>query len=179
MKKILKNPSVEMLLRYLIILLVAIPNLWIFYAIFTPLTIYATYFLFEIFFSDVSLVANTIKLGCFPIEIINSCVAGSAYYLLLLLNFSTKDIKWKKRLTILLFAFASLFLINIIRIFTLGIMAYYGNPLFDVSHQVFWYFLSTLFVVIIWFTEVKYFRIKSIPFYSDLKFLYKKSLFNK
>ncbi|MFH1422834.1 MAG: pacearchaeosortase [Planctomycetota bacterium] len=179
MKKILKNPSVDVLLRYLIILLIAIPNLWIFYAILTPLTIYATYFLFNIFFSDVSLVTNTIKLGCFPIEIINSCVAGSAYYLLLLLNFSTKDIKWKKRLTILSLAFASLFIMNIIRIFALSIMAYHGNPLFDVSHQIFWYFLSTFFVVVIWFTEVKYFKIKSIPFYTDLKFIYKKSLFNK
>ena len=50
---------------------------------------------------------------------------------------------------------------------------------FDITHKIFWYSLSILFVVGIWFLEVKLFKIKSIPFYSDIISVYKKSLFNK
>ncbi|MFH1608220.1 MAG: pacearchaeosortase [archaeon] len=170
MKKRLSNLA----LRYLILIITALPNLWLFYFIFTPLTIYPVYFLLDLFFKA-TLLENTILISNqFSIQIISACVAGSAYYLLLILNLSTPDIKLNKRLKMLLIAFISLLAINILRIFLLSLMFIYGSSWFDITHKLFWYALSILFVMGIWFTEVKLFKIKAIPFYSDIKFLYKK-----
>jgi len=78
MKNLLK-----IFVRYLIIVLIAIPNLFIFYFIFTPATIYPVFGLFKIFFKEVLLIGNTFQISNeFFIEIIPACIAGSAYYLL-------------------------------------------------------------------------------------------------
>jgi hypothetical protein len=66
-----------------------------------------------------------------------------------------------------------------VRIFFLGILYIYGSPFFDLLHKILWYFGSVFLTVGIWFLEVYLFKIKEIPFYSDLKFLYKKSIFGK
>ena len=54
-----------------------------------------------------------------------------------------------------------------------------GSSLFDITHKLFWYFGSIIFVVGIWFIEVKYFKLKEIPFYSDIKLLYENSFLKK
>jgi exosortase/archaeosortase family protein len=161
-------------IRYLLLVLVAIPNLYLFYTIFTPLTIYPVYFLLKIFF-NVSLNFNTLSINNFLIHIIPACIAGSAYYLLLILNLSIPKIDLKKRLKIIGFAFLSLLILNIIRIFILISISLYNLELFNITHKIFWYLVSIIFVVGIWFIEVKIFRIKEIPFYSDMKNLYKYS----
>jgi len=167
--------SLDILIRYLILILVAIPNLYLFYKIFTPLTIYPVYFLLNVFF-EVSLIENVISIsGCPVIELIPACVAGAAYYLLLILNLSIPQIKLNKRLKMIIFAFASLLIINIIRVILFSLLFITGFSYFDLAHKLMWYFMSIIFVAGIWFTEVKYFKIKQIPFYSDIKFLYKKS----
>ena len=164
----------DLFTRYLILVLVAIPNLWLFYTIFTPLTIYPLYGIFSIFF-NASLNGNLITLGgCFPIEIIRACVAGSAYYLLLILNLSTPGIKFTKRMSMIGTSFLALLLLNILRIFVLGLMFVSSSSLFEAVHLLFWYAGSTIFVVGIWFIEVKSFKIKQIPIYSDIKFLINK-----
>ena len=160
----------SIILRYLILVLVAIPNLYIFYFIFTPLTTYPVYFLLNLFY-DASMAGNLINIGCSTIALIGACIGGSAYYLLLILNLSTPKIKFKRRMRILGFAFASFLLINILRIFLLSLMFLKNSTWFDITHELFWYFGSIIFVVAIWFIEVKYYKIKEIPFYSDLKFL--------
>lgn len=163
-------------LRYLILILVAIPNLWIFYTIFTPLTAYPVYWLLGLFY-DVSLLNKAIILinQNISIELIEACIAGSAYYLLLILNLSTPGIKVSKRIKIAALSFLVFLVINILRIFTLSLVAVSGSSFFDITHRIFWYALSTIFVVGIWFAEVKAFNIKAIPFYSDIKFLYKQT----
>jgi hypothetical protein len=47
----------------------------------------------------------------------------------------------------------------------------YGSVYFDKVHYFIWYFLSTVIVVLIWIYNVKKFKIKSIPVYSDLKWV--------
>jgi len=159
-------------IRYLFLLLVAIPNLGLFYYIFTPLTVYPSYWLFKLVF-DASLYQNIILLDSSSIiEIVPSCVMGSAYYLLLILNLSVPEIKLKKRLFMIFSAFLTLLIINIIRIFLLGYLYTSNSPLTDPLHIFFWYFLSIVFVLGIWFAQTKIFKIKEIPFYSDIKFLY-------
>ena len=154
--------------RYLILILIGIPNLWLFYLIFTPLTIYPVFFLLNLFF-DASLFGNLILLNkSFSIEIIKACVAGSAYYLLLILNLAI-PMKINKRLKILAFSFISLLIINILRIFLLSLLFVSGTSLFDITHEFFWYLGSIAFVIGIWFAGVKIFKVKEIPFYSDMQ----------
>ena len=163
-----KHFLMDLLARYLILIAIAIPNLYLFYFIFTPLTVYPTYLLLKLFFNS-SLSGNTLFVNGILIEIISACVSGSAYYLLLILNLSTPNIKIKKRVAIFLFSSFIFLLLNILRIFFLSILLINGSSLFDVTHQIFWYGLSTIFVVLIWFANVKLFKIKNIPFYSDIK----------
>ena len=173
MKKLKRDVKkfLDIILRYLILILVALPGLWIFYFVFTPLTIYPIYFFFGLF-SEVSLIGNILLINDkLAVEFIRACIAGSAYYLLLTLNLSIPSIKLKKRFKMITFAFATLLFVNILRIVIL--ISIYGFKYFDVTHEFFWYFVSTIFVIGIWFSEVKIFKIKQIPFYSDLKFLYK------
>jgi len=153
----------------------ALFNLWIFYFIFTPLTIYPVYFILNLFFESI-LIKNIIILQGVAIELIPACIAGAAYYLLFLLNLSTPNIKLLKRIKMLVFAFGTFLVLNIIRIIILTLLTIRGSSWFELTHLIFWYFVSTILVVGIWFTEVKIFKIKSIPFYSDIKSLYLKSL---
>lgn len=170
MKRISKNIA-NIFVRYAILVIIALPNLWLFYFVFTPLTVYPVYFLLNLFF-DASLTGSVITLaGSFPIALIGACIAGSAYYLLLILNLSTPKIKLQKRLNIIFLSFVAFLVINILRIFLLSIMAFSGSSLFDITHRLFWYLGSVVFVVGIWFFMVKSFKLKEIPFYSDIKFL--------
>jgi len=183
-----KNKISNILFRYLILILLVIPiiplgkylvNLWELVAIdfiLAPLTIYPVYFLLNLFF-DVILFSEMILLieGILPIELIPACIAGYAYYLLLALNLSTPNMESKTRIQGIIFSFAVLFILNIFRIFILSSLAMSNSIYFDVTHQLFWYSISTFFVVAIWFAEVKIFKIKEIPFYSDLKYLFEKS----
>ncbi len=163
----------EIFARYIILLLVTLPNLFLFYTIFTPLTIYPVYFLFNLFF-NCNINENIITISsCFPIELSKSCIAGSAYYLLLILNLTTPGINLKKRLILITISFASLLMLNITRIFVLGLLFVSNSSWFDLTHKLFWYLVSVFFVIGIWFTEVKLFRINKIPIYSDLKCLMK------
>jgi len=163
----------DILIRYLILLVVAIPSLWIFYAIFTPLTTYPVFYILDLLF-DASLKGNVIHImDKFSIEIIGACVAGSAYYLLLILSLSIQKIKLKTRLKIIASSFLIFLIINILRIVALSAIYVYQFSWFDVAHQLFWYVGSIIIVLLIWFAEIKWYKIKDIPFYSDLKFLYK------
>lgn len=176
MKRLKKDSAniLDIVSRYLILVLTSLSGLWLFYFIFTSLTIYPVYFLVNLLFEDVSLFGEIMIVNGLAIEFIRACIAGSAYYLLLILNLSTPKINLKKRVTMILFSFAALLIINIIRIFVLILIFFYGFSFFDITHKFFWYFMSTIFVILIWFAEVKYFKIKEIPFYSDIKYLYKK-----
>ena len=175
MKKLKKDTKqfFDIFVRYIILVLIAIPNLWIFYFVFSPLTIYPIYFILNLFL-DVSLIGNSAIINkIIAIEFIDACIAGAAYYFLLILNLSTSGIKPKKRIKMILFSFVSLLALNILRIFFLIMVFFLGFSFFDITHKLFWYFISTVFVVGIWFFQVRIFKIKGIPFYSDLKFLYK------
>lgn len=160
--------------RYSITILAALFNLWIFYAIFTPLTIYPSYLLLKLFFNT-ALMGNILIINnLVAIELIKACIAGSAYYLLFIFNMSIPNIKLKKRISMIVFSFLSLLVLNILRIVSLVIVYMQKNSAFDVIHEVIWYAFGTLFVLGIWFTEVRIYKIKEIPIYSDIISLIKK-----
>ena len=169
----------NILTRYSILLVVSLFGISILYKIFFPLTIYPVYFLLNLFF-EVALKENSLLINnLFQINLIEACIAESAYLLLLVFNLSVPDIKLKKRIKMIFLSFGFFLILNIFRIFFLSILALSGSSFFDITHKVFWYLFSTLFVGGIWFLEVKLFEIKKIPFYSDVKFLYRKSLLYK
>lgn len=160
--------------RYLILVLAALPGFWIFYFIFTPLTVYPVYFVLGLFFGA-SLFENIIFLGnpSYPIQIVNACIAGSAYYLLLIFNLSVPKIKINTRLKMVFFAFLSFLAVNVIRIILLSVVFILKPSIFDISHKLSWYFGSIILVIGIWFIEVKKFKINEVPFYSDIKSILK------
>lgn len=153
--------------RYLI-LLGLVFSLPLFYKILTPLTIYPVAWLLKLFFSNVSLSDAVINMdNRVRIEIVSACVAGSAYLLILILNLAV-PMKTKKRFYSILLSLLILFGINVLRIFFFSILYYEEFAFFDISHKLFWYALSTFFVVGIWFLNVRIFSIKEIPVYSDI-----------
>jgi exosortase/archaeosortase family protein len=171
-----KSQIFNIFLRYFILIIVAIPNLYLFYLIFTPLTIYLSYFILNIPYS-VILNGNILDFGYKSIEIVGACVAGSAYYLLLILILSLPNISPVKRIKIILSSFLMLLVVNVLRIILLTSLYVENFSYFNISHKIIWYLGSTLFVVLIWFFNMKIFKIDEIPFYSDIKFLYNQSSF--
>ena len=176
-------------LRYVIIILIALPNLYLFYLVFTPLTIYSVYYALSIVLaplSKVMLFDSILVLEGFSVEIIPACVAGAAYYLLFALNLSIPNIGIKKRMAMIGFSFASLLVFNVLRIIILILALYAGQSaagpellFFDAIHKAFWCGMNIAVVVGIWFAGAWLFKVRQIPVYTDLKFLYKQSLFSK
>ena len=155
--------------RYLLILLLGLGDLWIFYTLFKPATIHTLVSILRIFSGEVVLVGGRILFESILIEIIPACVAGAAYYLLFILVFSTPNIKIKRRLGILLLTSLAFFILNILRLLILALIN--KSAYFETVHLLFWYALSTIFVVLIWVFSVKFFKIKDIPIYTDVRTL--------
>ena len=115
-----------------------------------------------------------------PFHFIEACIATYAYYLIILLTLLTKEITLKTRIKIILIGSGLILLMNIIRIFILiTITMNYGLYWFDIIHLAFWKFLSGIYVALVWILLVKIYKIKSIPIYDDIKYLYERSFLKK
>ena len=154
--------------RYISLIILGAGNLYLFYKILTPLTIRTISLILSIF-SPTTVADNFISFKGLMIEIVPACVAGAAFFLLLLIILSTAEIKPMKRTFIIIISMVALFILNILRIIILALLA--RTAYFQISHWTFWHIISTLFVVGIWFAMVKIYKIKSIPFYSDVMYL--------
>ncbi len=155
--------------RYIFIFLAGLGNLYIFNIILKPLNYDLLYFVLSIF-GRTAIIGEYILARGTLIELIPACLASSAFYLLFILLMSIQEIKPLKRVALVLSAFLTLFILNFLRIIILII--FIGSPSFEALHWTLWHIISTLFVVGIWFAIIKLEKIKSRPFYSDLKFLY-------
>jgi hypothetical protein len=105
------------------------------------------------------------------ILLVEACIAGAAYFFLLILNLST-PMRLKKRYMSLIFLIFGFLIANILRIAVFSILYLEKFVYFDFAHASVWYFGSTLFVVALWFINVKIFKIEEIPIYSDFKSLF-------
>jgi len=164
---------VSILLRYSFILIIALIFFYseFFNKLLFLLTIYPVKFLLGSFY-EVILSGNIILIDSLAIEIIPACVAVSAYLLLLILNIIT-PMNLKKRAFSVIFAILSLLIINILRIFVFSLLLINNYAYYDIIHKIFWYVLSIVFVVGIWFVSVSLFKIKGIPAYTDASFLFR------
>lgn len=154
--------------RYLAILIIGLGNLYIIYKFLTPITIRALYAVLSVFTNPV-IANNVIYLNRIGLEIVPACVAGSGFYLLLLLILSTAEIKPTTRTKAIITGFALFFILNILRILILIPLT--GSPSFETIHWIFWHLISIIFVVAVWFSVVKIYKIKEIPVYSDVKYM--------
>ena len=168
------NKSLFILLRY-IILLGLMFTLPLIYKILTPITIYPSVYLLKLFYNTAITNSLVIINNRTFIQIIPACIAGSAYLLLLILNLSV-PMKLKKRMYLIFISFFILLILNILRISTLSVLFHHNFIFFDFTHKLFWYLLSTIFVVLIWLFIVRYYSIKEIPVYSDVRYLMKQAL---
>ena len=92
-----KKEGIYLVVRYGLLLILGLFNLWIFYKIFTPLTVYPVYWILYALDSGTTLLAgNNIFFAGHYAELVSACIAGAAYYLLLILNLTT-PMKLEKR----------------------------------------------------------------------------------
>ena len=162
------------LIRYLLLFI----PISLIYFIFSPITIYGSYYL--IYFLKPSIIGNIITVNGIPFTFIDACIAAYAYYLIWFLSLTAKDVKIKTRVKLILIGFLLILLMNYFRISLLIYLTVkYGIDAFNIVHMFFWKFLSWFYVALVWIILVKFYRVKSIPLYDDFKYLWKKSLFKK
>ena len=154
------------LVRYLILLAIVAFSLPLIYTILTSITINLTISLLDIFYNVTNFKELIVINATTEIYIVDACVAGSAYLLLLILNLTIR-IPTKIRIKSIAYSFLLLFLLNVVRISILAALYHHKVPYVEFTHALFWYGLSTIFVILIWFETVRKFKIKGIPFYSD------------
>ncbi|MEK6844525.1 MAG: pacearchaeosortase [Nanoarchaeota archaeon] len=158
---------IQLLARYLILIILSIGNLYLFYAVFTPLTVYPVSWILNIFYNAFIMNETMINLNGIIISIIPACVAGAAYYLLLVLNMTT-PMKINKRIKSILFLFLSFLALNILRMIIFSTLYLNGFEYFNLAHKTVWYAGSTIILAGIWFVNVWIFNINKIPVYTDI-----------
>lgn len=155
----------HLLFRYLLLIILGIFISFI-YLVFTYLTVYPVYWILGLFDSGTRLFPGSlIFFDGFYAEIAPACVAGAAYYLLLILNLTT-PMRLKTRIRSISFVLLTFLVLNILRIVLFAHL--YGSQYFASIHLITWYIGSTLMVVGIWFVAVKLFAITEIPVYTDI-----------
>jgi len=157
--------------RYLLLIAIGLPDPYLFYLIFTPLTIYPVFSILRVIYPLAFLDSSFIILNNHSISLIPACIAGAAYYLLLILNLAT-PMNLKVRIKSLIFMFTSFLFLNILRIVLFSALFIGGFELFDIAHKTTWYLGSTALVVLIWFSAAYLFKIRTIPAYTDFKTLF-------
>lgn len=163
-----RRDVLSIVIRYAVLILLGLFNLWLFYALFTPLTVYPVFWILSLFDSaSVLLEGNLIFFKGNYLSITSACVAGAAYYLLVILNLST-PMEIKRRIKSVGFLLLGFLVLNMIRILVFSALFISGYESFDLAHKMAWYFGSTILVVLLWFGNVWLFRIKNIPVYSDV-----------
>jgi len=177
MKKDSIRALYNVLLRYGLIIF-SVFLIPLFYILLKPLTVNSLYFITHFFYNvavNESVLTFFISGTSFNIEIIDACVAGSAFFLLLILNLSTKGIGLVKRIYLFFFDALLLFLVNLVRLMVIIPLYLQESAFFPIAHQIFWYGLSILFVIIIWLFGAWVFRIREIPVYSDVFWIIRKN----
>ncbi|MBC8435105.1 pacearchaeosortase, partial [archaeon] len=97
--------------RYILIFILGLSDLVLFYFLFTKPTVLVSNFLLNLV-SPTILFGNTILFKEVLIELVKACIAGSAYYLLIILALAVPNIKVTRRLKLIGFLFVSLFIFN-------------------------------------------------------------------
>nr|MBA4405470.1 hypothetical protein [Nanoarchaeum sp.] len=142
--------------------------------ILTFLTINLSNLILNLFYPS-KIIENSIYVQNQVITFVPACIALTAYSLLFLLIIFTKDIKLKTSVKMFLLGSLFIFVLNLIRIeFLIFLLIKNNYNLFEQVHMLFWNFVSGLYVAFVWIFLVTKYKIKSIPIYSDVKYLYQR-----
>lgn len=158
---------ISLVIRYGILLVLGLA-ISVIYVVMTPLTVYPAYYVFNTLYTATFYPPNVIAFKGYFAHIIEACVAGAAYYFLLILNLTT-PMRVAQRVKSLVFLLGSFYVLNVVRIILFGMLFYKGFKYFDFAHIGTWYAGSTILVVALWFLNIKLFKITSVPGYSDMK----------
>jgi len=141
-----------------------------------PITIYLSYFLLSIIQQNVILNSPYIIINGVTTKFVTACAAVSAYYLLMLLVLLTKDIRPLTRLKMFFLGSLIILIVNTIRVvILLLILSYRNQNLFETVHIAFWMLIGSIIVALTWIYLVKRYKVRSIPVYSDLKYLFQQT----
>jgi exosortase/archaeosortase family protein len=163
-----RREVLSLVVRYGLLVVLGLGNLFMFYKIFTPLTVWPVFWVLDLIYGASLSNGSEIMFNGIKVLIIAACVAGAAYYLLLILNLTTR-MKMEKRMKSLLFLFGAFLLVNIFRIIVFALLFALGFEYFNLAHEILWHFGSTVLLVVIWFVNVWIFGIKEIPVLGDVK----------
>ena len=165
--------EIKLIIRVLIAVILSL-SAKLFYFVLAPITLYSSYFITKIFF-PVVIEENTFLINDLTLEFVPACVAVAAYILISLLILLTKDIKPKVLIKMFVIGFFLILIANLIRIeIMIFVLIEYGNNLFKTLDLFFWKVLSTVYIVFVWILLTRLFKIKTIPVYSDVKYLIKR-----
>jgi len=143
--------------------------------VFTKITLYPSYLFALIKYSNAILENNYMIINSTLLRFIPACIGASAYCFLLVIILLTKDIKLKTRINLFLLGSLLILILNIIRIeILIYILMKYGSNLFRAARESFWMLISGVYVAIVWLFLAWKFKIKAIPVYSDLKYIFEK-----
>lgn len=109
--------------------------------------------------------------GDVTVNIVKACVTASAYYLLALFCIITMGIALWKRVLMFLIGSALIFGMNLARIVILIIILLGDSSVFRTTHDALGLLLSVGYVILVWILLSLLFKVKTIPFYSDIRFL--------
>ena len=161
------NLSIRVIFAFLI-------NPSVLYFLFYPITVLFSYLLLTPYGAMLSFSEKKIFVEGHVLNFVIGCIAPSAYYLLTLLVLFTKELTWIKRVKVWLTGALLILGMNLIRILVIVlILIYFGKNWFDTFHLFFWDVLGTVYIFFVWIILIKWFKIKSIPVYDDLRELYK------
>ena len=140
--------------------------------IFYSFTIYLPYILMKLVNYQVFIARPYLITSSNYIRFSEACAAVSAYFLLLLLIVLTKDIKLKTRIKIFLLGSVIILSVNLVRIVVLiAVLETQGFDAFQQTHDILWIIFGSLLVALTWIFLINHYKVKSIPIYSDLKYL--------
>lgn len=146
----------------------------IFYLIFSPLTLFWSYYFLKLFIPGVMLIGTKLITIGNTFSFVPACTAASAYLLLALLILLTKGMSWMRRIELFVWGSLGILAFNIFRIELLLLFFFNVSSAYSTLHLLFWKFLSTLFVFLLWIMMTKRFKIRNVPIYSDLKYILSK-----
>ena len=158
-----------LLARYLILALLVFVGYNVVYFVTSEITVYLSFLTIHLVYPNSFLLpgTSTIFINGTYIDLIEACIGVAAYYLLIFLNLTT-PMGSLTRVKSLSFLLVSFLVMNIVRIFIFALVFMEGYSFFNFAHILFWYLGSTLFVAVLWFLSVIFFRIEKIPVYSDI-----------
>lgn len=143
----------------------------LFYLIWFKPTLLATSLVFTSYSPEI--IQDSLIIGNYQLQLISACISTTAYYLLVLLILTTKDISFKKRIYLFIFGSLLIFIGNLIRIDILIILLLKNKTNWaQTLHMFFWKVISSIYVLLVWIFLTRKMDIESIPIYSDIKHLY-------